>query len=142
MLAQGPTRYSVHPCTLTLNAAIAGQPWTACSVFLRCRCGLSSLQRSRQLALAYKCTVWLQLLRVWFVYYKEKLSCLVISGPCALILLPGTPLLYADYTFKLVSFLCSFSGGKTWCTGTPHCSYRYQRTATPVFQYTLSCFIM
>ena len=25
MLAQGPTRYSVHPCTLTLNAAIAGE---------------------------------------------------------------------------------------------------------------------
>ena len=25
MLAQGPTRCSVHPCTLTLNAAIAGE---------------------------------------------------------------------------------------------------------------------
>ena len=24
----------------------------------------------------------------------------------------------------------SFSGSKTWCTGTPHCSYRYQRTAS------------
>ena len=32
------------------------------------------------------------------------LPAIFISGPCALKLLPGTPLLYADYTFK-VSYL-------------------------------------